>query len=74
MLSLYVWWKVIRPNRKSPYAGLLDDTDFLDWFMASPPDPEYRNRMQVGIELERGYEREDEEMLIRLVRVRSNVW
>jgi hypothetical protein len=59
-LELYNWWKHARPARPDPY----DTTQHLD-------RPARWDEMHL---LEEQYEKEDEEMLIRLIKIRRSLW
>lgn len=59
IIELYYWWKYIRPNRIDPYD--MYDEDEEDWCIKVD-------------EMENKYYMEDEEMLIRLIKVRNGLW
>jgi hypothetical protein len=73
LFSLYIWWTQIRPlqdawatpftgDREKNGPGILDFT------------PEYREHLQTCSELEEKYHQEDEDMFIRLVKIRRCLW
>jgi hypothetical protein len=59
-LELYTWWKNVRPARVDPY-----DTS---------KDLERPERWDQINAMEEQYEKEDEEMLIRLIKIRRSLW
>lgn len=86
-LELYTWWKEIRPKRIDPceasgYKAWSDsNTKKEDTFWAAFADDETESRADIRKkladkwrEIERQYEQEDEEMMIRLVRIRRSCW
>ena len=85
LMVLYDWWKNIRPNRPDPYkaSGWSDlcakrretGLDFFD--MESSTDEENiatQNILDVCNKIEREYDEEDTDMMIRLVRIRRSMW
>lgn len=75
--DLYLWWTQVRPARVDIYdtALLNDDRDFDDdSFKAIFNRPFNQNLHQARRKLEAFYEEEDEEMLIRLVKIRRSLW
>lgn len=80
-LAIYHWWKAERPARSDPMKSsgistLYDAADvagkeFLDttWH---PPEWEAANNIRE--EIEARYDAEDEEMLIRLIKIRKGLW
>jgi hypothetical protein len=88
-LALYHWWKNVRPARPDPYdAGgwtavckasrAKDPTDLLGMLDHSNETPEERAASKAALdkthEIEQEYEKEDEEMLVRLVKLSSKLW
>lgn len=85
ILDLYKWWTEVRPARPDPYdvsgwSAICDrmrDRD-PDAILPEEKTPEERQDTSKALdminELEENYEREDEEMLIRLVKVRRSLW
>lgn len=81
ILALYKWWTEERTARKeieySPYdrQGLGALASFDDDFDRDTPDfKAHVESMDASIEQEKGWETEDEEMLVRLMRVRTFLW
>jgi hypothetical protein len=83
-LELYTWWKTIRPFRPDPhdasgwsaYCDLRrSDDDDIFWLDTPDKDREATTAMlKLCHEIEEQYETEDEEMLIRLIKVRRSLW
>jgi hypothetical protein len=59
--ELYEWWVYQRPNRIDPYEAIKKETHGKHYF---------RNID----EIERGYEKEDTEKLIELIKIRNSLW
>jgi hypothetical protein len=89
ILALYKWWTEVYPNRPdvhdasgwSEYCDLkrkLYGDEDLDWFCddKTPQDiKEFGDRaLKRTQEIEEEYDREDEEMLIRLIKIRNSLW
>jgi len=79
-LELYDWWKNVRPNRKDPY----EESGWSEHCKNNRPEfgrkntPEEREHTlklldKLG-EIETAHEKEDEEMMIRLIRIRNSLW
>ena len=64
--ELYKWWVDERPNRVDPWA-LVNDT------LESTAD-NYKKKYSKMDKLEAKYEKEDNKMLVRLVKIRSALW
>lgn len=81
ILELYKWWTEEYPNRKDPY-DLSGWSDYCDSrtgiFDPSTDTPEDRIRskdiLDVSREIEDKYNQEDEDMMIRLIRIRESLW
>lgn len=78
--ELYNWWKNVRPSRRDPYdesgwteASKADPINFDD-FEFGKTTPEKKLALEKMRQLELKYEREDEEMLIRLIKIRRSLW
>lgn len=83
---LYNWWKNERPNRPDPYdaSGWTaycttrdNDGDSLSWLMRARSEEEQANvdhMLNVMHKMEDGYWKEDEKMLIKLIRIRRGLW
>lgn len=85
--KLYDWWKNVRPHRADPYAvsGWTDmcnqrrneDTQDDDWFLRDrTPEQEAQSRAALDKidELERQYDEQDTEMMVRLIKIRQYLW
>lgn len=74
--ALYLWWTIDRPLREEPYDSRLfddhkdDDTSFKA-IMTRPYDKEL---VEARHDMEKYYDAEDEEMLIRLMKIRKSLW
>lgn len=88
ILALYKWWTEIYPNRPDPYDAS-GWTAYCDLKRESNKDsgmslftedktPEMKEMSRKALdktrEIEEAYEQEDEEMLIRLIKVRNSLW
>lgn len=81
--ALYDWWKVTRPNRSDPYklSGYDDLLPAGEAFLDLSADKERKKvwskkkkALEAAAKLENNYEKEDEEMLIRLIKLRRSMW
>jgi hypothetical protein len=87
--AIYNWWKNIRPNRPDPYEASgwdafserereqgIDGLSFMD--ERKPRDPERDNIVGPMLDqihaIEMAQDAEDEEMLIRLMKIRLSLW
>jgi hypothetical protein len=81
--QIYHWWKYVRPVRPDPY----DASGWSEWchkigyremFRNRDRDPDEVAREKEILdrthEIARAYDQEDEDMLIRLVKIRKNLW
>ncbi len=87
ILELYTWWKEVYPNRPEPmdasgwsaYCDAMRDK-YPGSFMSSlnSKDPEDRKASDKAHKLlrkiEAAYEKEDEAMMIRLIKIRESLW
>lgn len=78
-LALYHWWKEHRPARRDVYevSGWNDITrevDIFDDTLSQEKKDARTKSMEIMDTLEKRYEREDEEMMIRLVKLRRSLW
>ena len=76
ILDLYHWW-LERPNRTNPSCPFPDNgiEMFLTPEKLSPQDREQVDQwIKLSNETDERYRREDDEMLIRLVKVRHSLW
>ena len=86
ILDLYTWWTKVRPARKDPYqeSGWSAHSDAMDLKYGSlleslnsqteEEDQESDRTRKILENMEAVYEQEDEEMMIRLIRIRNNLW
>lgn len=65
--TLYLWWARDRPNRPDPYA------DWTDVYESLSQEDKSTLAMKVH-EIEEAQHQEDEDMLIRLMKVRRGLW
>jgi hypothetical protein len=84
--ELYLWWTTVYPNRRDPYeasgwtayceAARLANGDKLSF--GSEKSPELKKQSdrahKLLRKLEADYEKEDEAMLIRLIKIRNSLW
>jgi hypothetical protein len=88
ILALYKWWTEVYPNRPDPHDAS-GWTEYCDRkreehgetglsFMKESANPELRalgdRALMKTREIEEAYEKEDEEMLIRLIKIRNSLW
>lgn len=78
ILDLYRWWKDRRPQRRDPmevsgWSKLCEHSDGSPGLHGVPRDIKDAS-MKVMNELEGKYNREDEQMMIRLIKVRRHLW
>ncbi len=84
ILALYKWWTEVYRNRPDPHdaSGWSEYCDRKrdegGHFMAEAKNPELRALGDIALkkthEIEQAYEKEDEEMLIRLIKIRGSLW
>lgn len=85
IIDLYVWWKHIRPKRPDPmdasgWSAICErrrekNGDDIFWEDNDPQDKtDTKTALDKCHELEQQYENEDEEMMIRLIKVRQGLW
>ena len=86
MKTIYHWWKEVRPHRPDPmdtsgwleYCDEIRDTgwELLDERRPKEPGEDERTRtMHRSMhEMEEAYDREDEEMLCRVMKIRLHLW
>jgi hypothetical protein len=85
--ELYTWWKEVYPNRPDPYevsgwSELCDkhreDGDILSIFDTENETPASKLERNVSHkklqDIEAQYEQEEDEMLIRLIKIRRSLW
>jgi hypothetical protein len=85
ILELYRWWKEVYPNRPdamdasgwTAYCELRrkNGNDFFDFEDKTKEEAEMsRTALDKSHEIEAAYDKEDEEMMIRLIKVRDGLW
>jgi hypothetical protein len=85
LLELYRWWKIIRPTRPDPYdasgwtayceSRRTSGNDFFDLEDKSKEQRQQSNKAHKLLDkIERSYEKEDEAMMIRLIKIRKGLW
>lgn len=83
IVDLYKWWTEIRPKRPDPYdiSGWSDHCDDKQkrgiGFLEDDPDEDKdrtREILDKTREIEKSYEEEDNNMLIRLIGIRKSLW
>jgi hypothetical protein len=83
--ELYLWWKEVYPKRPDPHdAGgwsaycemrRQGGCDFFDMEDKTPEEADMgRTALDKSHEIETAYDKEDEAMMIRLIRVRQSLW
>ena len=82
--EIYNWWKNTYPNRKDPmdasgwsaYCDRLDreGRNILDHKETPADRKESKRALKLLRKIEQQYEREDEQMLIRLIKIRKSLW
>lgn len=88
IIELYNWWTKVRPNRPDPYDASgwteicnqkrqLEETDDVPFF-ATTTDPKQRKIEYAALKklkkMEAQYEKEDEQMMIRLIKIKDSLW
>lgn len=85
IIVLYYWWKEARPARLDPYdasgwSDLCDrrrSKDEDSWWMEDQTEEERaetRSILDLSNKLEEQYAKEDEDMMIRLIKIRQGLW
>jgi len=83
ILDLYTWWTVTRPARSDPmevsgwsaYCNRRRAADPDDWIFGDGDNKEDTGPMLDQMhQLETKYEQEDEDMMIRLIKIRQGLW
>ena len=86
ILDLYKWWTETYRNRPEPmeasgwsaYCDALRDENGNRWIGVDAKDPKLKKQGEKAHKLlqkiEAAYEKEDEEMMIRLIKVRHGLW
>ena len=76
--NLYNWWTIQRPTRMDPYDLMDDklfppDRNFIDMLSSERTVDQMQVCQQID-DLEKQYDDEDTEMLIRLIKLRGSLW
>lgn len=85
ILDLYHWWTVARPARKDPYDDSgwsaickkrrqTDPDDFFGEAKTLEEKEQTDNALDALRKMEEQFEKEDTEMMIRLIKVRRSLW
>jgi len=86
LLELYTWWTQTYRNRPDPYEAsgwsaycqALREANGGKWTMSGPKSSALKKASDKAHKLldkiEKAYEKEDEEMMIRLIKVRHGLW
>lgn len=87
ILALYKWWTEVYPNRPDPHdvsgwTALCEErragNEDGDWFLNDDKTPKQRRKTKKALDvcrkIETQYEKEDEQMLIRLIKIRNHLW
>jgi hypothetical protein len=85
IIELYTWWREVYPKRPDVHdaSGWTEYCEMrrrngYDFFDMEDETEEEREQCRVALdktrEIEKAYEKEDEEMLIRLIRIRNSLW
>lgn len=80
--DLYMWWTVERPKRVEPmdatgwteYCNRRRSDDEDDFFLDRKDGVDTSPMLDAMHKMEEAYEKEDEEMMIRLIKVRRALW
>ena len=87
IIELYTWWTVTYRNRPDPYEASgwtayceesrAANGGSLSW-SGHKDNPELRAKSDAALkalrEMEEAYEKEEEEMMIRLIKIRQSLW
>jgi hypothetical protein len=84
IIDLYVWWKHIYPNRPDPHEASgwsevckkrRQKSDDILWDDSTPEEKEETKKaLDMSHQLELQYNQDDEEMMIRLIKIRQGLW
>ena len=86
IIELYTWWTVTYRNRPDPYeasgwtayceAARLANGGRMAW--GNDKSPELKKASKIALDklhkIEKAYEKEDEAMMIRLIKIRQSLW
>jgi hypothetical protein len=85
IIDLYVWWKHIRPQRPDPHdasgwtayceAKREGGREFFDFEDKTPEEAAMsKAAIEKSMDIEKEQDQEDEDMMIRLIKVRGSLW
>lgn len=74
IMFLYDWWKNIRPNRIDPYDLPAYSKAFKNKDFLAEINDEEKIAIDETLKLEEKYDKEDEEMLLSLIKIRKSLW
>lgn len=81
MMELYKWWTEEYPNRPDPHEAsgwsewCATRRDIFDFDNDTPEEREQSHKiLQIANEIEDKYSQEEEDMMIRLIRIRESLW
>ena len=85
IFDLYHWWKEVYPNRPDPHDASgwsahceqrrTESGGLWDWEDRTPAERKKTKKMlDITRKLELQYDREDEQMMIRLIKIRDSLW
>jgi hypothetical protein len=85
ILALYTWWTEVYPNRPDPYeasgwSAICERRrkDGRDFFDIDDDDAEEHKERHAALDrcdkIEQQYRQEDEDMMIRLIKIRDSLW
>jgi hypothetical protein len=86
IIELYTWWTTVYRNRPDPYEASgwtaycelsrLQNGGRLSWSGDKSPALKKASKMALNElhKIEKAYEKEDEAMMIRLIKVRQSLW
>lgn len=84
--ELYTWWTTVYPNRPNPhdasgwsaYCDKLREEKGNGWIGITSKNPETeklgKKALKLTTKIEAAYEKEDEAMMIRLIKIRESLW
>jgi len=85
--DLYIWWTTVYPNRPDPHdaSGWSEYCDRLreekgsdHWIGMNSKSPETekmgKKALKLSQKIEEAYDKEDEAMMIRLIKIRDSLW
>ena len=84
VIELYTWFKEVYSKRRDPYeyiendAGELTTNDNIPFVLSDNPPKEvvetFKQQQKTMHEIQDKYDQEDTEMLIRLIKIRQDLW